>query len=327
MVPLAERFRITGGNSPEDVSAFVDRFVGRHRLKVIGGGAVCNAELRRVCFEGLSLSSLRYGREVEVLAQEPGDYYHLQFGMKGVCKVSQKAEAWMLQGTDGLIINPEGEVSLRYSSDCEKLIVRIERDALNQYLAEKIGCHLRRPLLFRPLIESGSYGGQSFHRLLEYVIGEVGDSRSRFLQASGCGVLQAMMFDSLINLIPNNYTHALERQNLSVDSAVVDFAIDYVDNNYYNSITLQELAAVANVGVRSLHDQFHKAIGVSPIAYLRSVRLKKAHEVLCDPDRSGVSVTEVAHDVGVEHLGRFARDYQRLFGEKPSETVRKRRFL
>jgi len=40
---------------------------------------------------------------------------------------------------------------------------------------------------------------------------------------------------------------------------------------------------------------------------------------------SGATVTEVATRWGFLHFGRFAGDYQKQFGEKPSETLQRER--
>ena len=57
---------------------------------------------------------------------------------------------------------------------------------------------------------------------------------------------------------------------------------------------------------------------------LRRVRLARARADLEAPGRN-TSVTNVAYDCGFSHLGRFAQEYARRFGESPSETLRRAR--
>jgi transcriptional regulator GlxA family with amidase domain len=59
------------------------------------------------------------------------------------------------------------------------------------------------------------------------------------------------------------------------------------------------------------------------MAYLKTIRLEKAHAALQSGDVEGnAGVTKVALDTGFAHLGRFAQDYRTRFGELPSATVR-----
>jgi len=57
---------------------------------------------------------------------------------------------------------------------------------------------------------------------------------------------------------------------------------------------------------------------------LRRARLDQARADLEAPGRN-TSVTIVAYDCGFSHLGRFAQEYARRFGESPSETLRRAR--
>jgi AraC-like DNA-binding protein len=66
-------------------------------------------------------------------------------------------------------------------------------------------------------------------------------------------------------------------------------------------------------------------VDTTPLAYLRSVRMERAHRELQSADQSeGVSVAGVAAKWGFTHLGRFAIDYRRRFGIYPSQTLRGR---
>ncbi len=59
--------------------------------------------------------------------------------------------------------------------------------------------------------------------------------------------------------------------------------------------------------------------GKTPQAYLRSVRLDRAHEMLLAPGNR-LTVADVAETVGYPHLSRFAGYYVERFGELPSDT-------
>jgi transcriptional regulator GlxA family with amidase domain len=89
--------------------------------------------------------------------------------------------------------------------------------------------------------------------------------------------------------------------------------------------TAGELAAIAGVGVRVLQESFKQHVGVSPMTYLRRLRLDGVHTELSEADPWQVSVSEVAVRWGFTHLGRFAGAYRARFGVAPSQTLRERR--
>jgi len=59
------------------------------------------------------------------------------------------------------------------------------------------------------------------------------------------------------------------------------------------------------------------------MAFVKEMRLRRAREMLVRTDLSP-SVTETALACGFTNLGHFARDYFKRFGERPSETLRRR---
>ena len=62
---------------------------------------------------------------------------------------------------------------------------------------------------------------------------------------------------------------------------------------------------------------------VVALRYLRCARLKKVREALLRAE-PGQGVADVAMHWGFEHMGRFAVEYRRRFGEHPLETLRPR---
>ena len=86
-------------------------------------------------------------------------------------------------------------------------------------------------------------------------------------------------------------------------------------------LSVAELVALLGVSRRCLQYAFQDALGLNPASYLRAERLNRVRRVLGEAD----SVTEAATRFGFWHFGHFANDYRALFGERPSETFRRRR--
>lgn len=96
------------------------------------------------------------------------------------------------------------------------------------------------------------------------------------------------------------------------------YIADCLDSETVPSIV--DVCAAVGVSERTLQYAFRDGLGLSPVAYLRVLRLNQVRAMLRDPDRPPGTVTEAAMRWGFFHLGRFAGDYRRLFGETPAET-------
>ena len=88
-------------------------------------------------------------------------------------------------------------------------------------------------------------------------------------------------------------------------------------------IHLDDLAAAAKVSERTLRTAFHEYFGVGPGGYLQLQQLHQIYRALRAADPEGASVSEILFRHGVWRFSRFAARYRRLFGERPSQTLRK----
>lgn len=89
------------------------------------------------------------------------------------------------------------------------------------------------------------------------------------------------------------------------------------------SLSVTELARRSGVPERSLRTAFQSCYGLSPTTFLRICRLHQARQLLGSSCPDQTTVTEVAFGLGFWDLGRFAGAYRRLFGELPSDTLRR----
>ena len=88
------------------------------------------------------------------------------------------------------------------------------------------------------------------------------------------------------------------------------------------AVRATDLARAAGVSVRTVYRASARHLGGPPLARLRDSRLRQVRRRLLEaaPDET---VTSVATEWGFFHLGRFSCLYRRLFGESPSQTLRR----
>lgn len=62
---------------------------------------------------------------------------------------------------------------------------------------------------------------------------------------------------------------------------------------------------------------------MSPMTYLRQVRLRRAHDELIESDPSVETVASIAKRWGYTNPGRFAAAHAARYGETPAATLRR----
>jgi AraC-like DNA-binding protein len=97
----------------------------------------------------------------------------------------------------------------------------------------------------------------------------------------------------------------------------------YIDENLANPIRLSEVCAHARAQARSLEYGFHEMLGITPVSYIKAVRLNRVRRLLLSSVLAERTITEIALDCGFWHLSQFSMDYKIFFGESPSVTGRR----
>lgn len=132
-----------------------------------------------------------------------------------------------------------------------------------------------------------------------------------------------MLVHAVVQVFPNTTTAGYAPAGPSqVTSAVVRRAVEFIEANADRPLTLSDIAAAAAVGPRGLQHAFRRQQDVTPMGYLRRVRLQRAHDELrqANPD-SGTTVASVAARYGFGHPGRFSQAYAQVYGQAPRETL------
>lgn len=107
-----------------------------------------------------------------------------------------------------------------------------------------------------------------------------------------------------------------------VAAQVVEEAMDHIN---LGVDTVTELVAKTNASRSSLYRSFDRLLGMSPYQWIQLRRLNLLRRRLLESNPAPGAVSRAAAEVGAFHLGHLARDYRALFGELPSDTLRRTR--
>lgn len=107
-------------------------------------------------------------------------------------------------------------------------------------------------------------------------------------------------------------------QRFSLVNKAEKIAMDYRDK----PLTLQQLCDEIGTSSSALCYSFKEMFGMSPMAYIKIQRLNGVRRTLKEADPNTTTVMGVALKWGFWSAGHFSKDYKKLFGELPSETLR-----
>jgi len=105
--------------------------------------------------------------------------------------------------------------------------------------------------------------------------------------------------------------------------AIVSRFEEFLEANPDRPLYLTEICPAVGVSERILRTACEEHLGLGPIRYLSLRRMHLVRRALFRAHSSTATVGEVATDHGFWELGRFSVAYRALFGESPSETLRR----
>ena len=114
---------------------------------------------------------------------------------------------------------------------------------------------------------------------------------------------------------------ALDEHDNKFNAVAIQRAEDWILDQLAEPISRADLCEISGLHVRTLTRGFQLLHGVGPMQFLREQRLDAIRQVLLCSRPEETSVTRIAEDFGMWHLGRFAHAYRLRFHERPTESL------
>ncbi len=146
---------------------------------------------------------------------------------------------------------------------------------------------------------------------------------------NGTEAWQDTVLASLLELLDHRCGEPVASPSLQRRRRVVEHVRAYIDAHLADqaALTVPQLCEQVHVSRRTLQYCFEDVLGMSPLLYMRMMRLNGARRALLDQGAGPVraAIGDVAGAWGMSNFSQFSSDYRKLFGECPSAAMRARR--
>lgn len=92
-------------------------------------------------------------------------------------------------------------------------------------------------------------------------------------------------------------------------------SIEFLSSHLSKSITIEDMASQAGMSRAVFHRKFKQATTMSPIQFIKSMRLNNAAMKMA----GGMNVNEAAMEVGYVSSSQFSREFKRMYGQSPKQ--------
>jgi AraC-like DNA-binding protein len=94
----------------------------------------------------------------------------------------------------------------------------------------------------------------------------------------------------------------------------IEAARSYIDEHFSQTISLRQLAVVANLSIRQLSDLFRRQLGMTPQQFMIEKRMQLAWQLL---KSDSLNVQQISEKVGYASPSAFSDRFRKHFGRSP----------
>jgi AraC-like DNA-binding protein len=309
-------------HDPDEAHEWLRKTYADHNVKISGSSEEFAFSCSLTQLDGMSLGSLTHtmATEVDVLSGLP-DLTIVEHRDGPGLQLSVGAEAVSLRGAECFLLPPDRPHRAFFNSIGVGVttlsLSGLQRDAVGRLDHGEVEIDFSRPVT--------PAAGRHWSQTVQYVEGLVSNSPLLATAPLARRELGWLINSAVLACFPNSTLDAETPTYAGDTPQPLRRALAFIDEHASEPITLYEIATAARLSPRGLQAAFRRHLDTTPLGYLRSVRMERAHRDLQSADQSeGVSVAAVAANWGFTHLGRFAIEYRRRFGVPPSQTLRGR---
>ena len=229
------------------------------------------------------------------------DYYVFYIVKEGKGYVTVRQAAHKVEAGQGFVVFPNEEARIKSQ---HKSAMNVTWVAFSGYLVDK---YLGRAQLsvYKPVFSDndGHEAEQMFDRLL---------SVSTSLPNRYCKIMAQLY--SIFGFLLDNAFREVQPETASPEFYLIK-ALDFIDVNYQDDISVEDIAASAGINRKSLYAVFKSLTSFSPKDYLIYYRMCKATALLKDEN---LSIETVAISVGYGDQFHFSKEFKKNVGLSPS---------
>ena len=309
---------------PDEARAVCGEHLYPGSMQLLDPSARLDARFSFLHLGALTLGDLRYGAEVAGTAGEFGNY-HLIVSLAGAFSSCQAGRP--VSGSPGrvAVYRPVGENQLHYASaDCHLLGLKIDKSSLEKQLATAFDIEVRSPIRLAGHLDEWRPPGRTCAELVRLLAAEIDNPTGLIYEPMVAARLEEGLLMALLLSADHQYHDLLQGRLPQSAPGRITPAVDAIHAEPRRPFTVAVLAGIAGISPRHLRSEFHRRLGMPPMAYLREVRLAAAHAELLDTDPDQSSVTAIAHRWGFVRTDHFAARYQARFHVTPTVTLHHR---
>lgn len=263
-------------------------------------------EIRSVYFDkDLSIEAYSFKGISQKFPNHFHEYYVIGFIEHGKRHLSCKNKSYQIEDGDVLLFNPHDNHQCEQIDNkfldyrCINIEVNVMKKIAFEIINEDYIPYFTNNVLFRSDLVS------SLRELHRMIIHEEKDFKKEEI------------FFFIMEQLITEHSNVNSSKILQDSNTEIKVICDFLNDNYMESITLNDLINLTGVSKYYLLRSFTKQKGISPYSYLEAIRIGEAKKFL----EQGISPMDVALKTGFTDQSHFSNFFKKLIGLTPKQYM------
>lgn len=250
--------------------------------------------------------------------QQDTDVYFVTFTYQGESVWEMNKQGRVSASQQVCVVDSSRLVKGQFSRGTVTDTLMIEASALKREIESAQGFACADRIEFTPLLPANQKVWPHIRSLIDCIRGGF-DQCGQMNSPLATTYLKHALMATIIESIPNNYSELGKLYCAPALPRHMSRAIEYVNAHASEDISINDVADYARTSVRNLQLGFRLHKNMTPMQYLRQVRLAAARSDLINED---VRITwqNIALRWGFSDISLFSRYYKEKYDESPFQT-------
>jgi AraC-like DNA-binding protein len=291
---------------------------GRHEVE-IKGGVPFETTVNHVEIGQMGLSYVRCPTPLRVRCTVGGDRFTMYLHEEGATECTINAESAVAAPGSAVIVVPGQDA--RLDSGAVRLLAldfsytRVEQALIARRLPSARFEHWAR---HRDLT---SPAGASLQSLSRWAARELDRAGTPLVGGPAAEHLEQTLFSLFLACLAEQSPPACPPDPMLGKLQFSDLE-HWIKANLCQPLSIDALATITGVSPRAVQMAFRRYRQCTPLEFIRRARLNGIRQELL-AQGGEATITKIAMEFGLFHLGHFSHAYRREFGERPAETLRR----
>lgn len=276
-------------------------FYDKHIWK---GEVLMSREKRTVIYdEKLQIEAYHFNGIMQKFPNHFHEYYVIGFIENGQRKLTCKHKEYLINKGDMVIFNPLDNHA------CEQVdhhaldyrCLNINPEIMAKVAKEMMG-KVYFPYFTSPVLVKTSYASllKELHEMI---------------MKNENGLEKEESFYFLMEYLIKEWSSTPEDRKTSAADKRLDAVCRYIEENYKNHLTLDDLASVSSMNKYTFLRSFTRKLGITPYRYLQTVRINQAKKLL----EYGMKPLDVSVEIGFADQSHFSNFFIEFIGLTPGQ--------